>query len=667
MSKYQCILTGKRRSLRGALLVLLVIGLQILLTSKPALAHATLIRAEPADGEVLTLAPSEVQLWLSEPVVTNFSSVLLLDEQNQPVLGPSIRGDSAESTVLDVTLPALKPGTYTLLWKTLDGSDGHFSQGFTTFSVGQNTGAPPRPRIAATSFSALPPWVEGGLRWANFLFVASLVGALAIVQFVLTSVTAQATALAAAAQYALRRRILRWAAGCAAGAWLIGLGLLAWQVASTQAALSVNATWSVQTWSMLMQTHWGALWLVRQALLLFVGAGLWWLTSRRQAFNSAWPFLVIAGRAVDLLIVQALSGHAISSSPNWLLALGNATVHLLAASLWMGGLIALAVIVLPTIKRGIREATAWHALNWYAFSWLAVLNVGLLIATGLFSMGQQVASLDALLTTVYGQLLLGKLSVVLLAVVCGLLNTMLVHPHLASPFARWLGRPSGWTPLRFAQLPRLIGLEVALGVLIFALTGLLTATPPPRGVEFTIAPEDITPSLGQRVGEFFVTLDVTPNRPGQNLFTVRNVATQPATSTEIAQVLLRFSSPNANRDPVVAVAELAGPGLYQLTGNYLDLAGPWQIDVVTKRPGQPDTLARFNWVVAPPGVLQPVVWSKRPLNPLLTWLAGCWLFAIGLGVVGWRWRTSRPAPTSKRQSDERLLGPEAVVQPPVYP
>lgn len=666
MILYPNILTGKRRTLRGGLWLLLVIGLQIFLPSKSALAHATLIRAEPADGEVLILAPSEVQLWLSEPVVTNFSSVLLLDEQNQPVLGPSIRSDATESTVLDVTLPVLKPGAYTLLWKTLDGSDGHFSQGFTTFSVGQNTGAPPRPSIAATSFSALPSWVEGGLRWANFFFVASLVGALAIVQFVLTSVTAQATALAAAAQYALRRRILRWAAGCAAGAWLIGLGLLAWQIASTQAALSVNVTWSVQTWSMLTQTHWGALWLVRQALLLFVGAGLWWLTSRRQAFNSAWPFLVIAGRAVDLLIVQALSGHAISSSPNWLLALGNATVHLLAASLWMGGLIALAVIVLPTIKRGIREATAWHALNWYAFSWLAVLNVGLLIATGLFSMGQQVASLDALLTTVYGQLLLGKLSVVLLAAFCGLLNTMLVHPHLASPFARWLGHPRGWTPLQFAQLPRLIGLEVALGVLIFALTGLLTATLPPRGVEFTMAPEDITPSLGQRVGELFVTLDVTPNRPGRNMFAVRTVATQPATSTEISQVLLRFTAPNAARDPVVVAADPAGPGLYQLTGNYLDLAGAWQIDVVTRRPGQPDAVVPLRWVIAPPGVVQPVVWSKRPLNPLLTWLAvGC-LVVLGLGVVGWRWQMSRPATSRKLQHDKQLRGAEAVVQPPLY-
>jgi len=668
MRLYLSILTSQRRSLRGALLVLLVIGWQIILTGKPALAHVTLIRAEPADGEVLQAAPSQLQLWFSEVVVTNFSAVQLLDEQNQPVLGTSLRGDAAESTVLYLTLPVLQPGAYTLLWKTIAGSDGHVSQGFIAFGIGKHATLPHNPNTApVTSFSTLPSLLEGGLRWANFLFIASLVGALAIAQFVLTPVTAQATALAAAAQQALRQRLLRWAAACAASAWLIGLGLLAWQVASAQTGGFVGATWPLQAWSMLTQTHWGALWLVRQALLLFVAGGLWWLTSRPRAINSNWPFLIIAGRAVDLLIVQALAGHALSGSANWLLALGNATVHLLAASFWMGGLIALTVIVLPTIKRGIREATAWHALNWYAFSWLAVLNVGLLIATGLFSMGQQVASLDALLTTVYGQLLVGKLSVVLLAVVCGLLNTMLVHPHLASPFARWLGRPSGWTPLRFAQLPRLIGLEVALGVLIFALTGLLTATPPPRGVEFTIAPEDITPSLGQRVGELFVTLDVTPNRPGQNLFTVRNVATQSATSTEIAQVLLRFSSPNANRDPVVAVAELARPGLYQLTGNYLDLAGAWQIDVVTRRPGQPDAVAPFRWVIAPPGVVQPVLWSKRPLNPLLMWLAGCCLLVIGLGAAGWWWQTSRPLPNRKLQRDERLLGAEGVVQPPVSP
>lgn len=667
MSQFLCRLTGKRPAFRSALFVLLVIGLQILLTSKSAVAHVTLIRAEPADGEVLSTAPGQIQLWFSEAVVTNFSALKLLDEQNQPVVGTSIRGDATESTVLYITLPALKPGAYTLLWKTIAGSDGHVSQGFITFGIGRNPNTRYNPNAASsTSFSALPPLVESGLRWANFLLIASLVGALAIVQFVLTPVTAQTPAPAMAAQQALRRQIWGWATACAAGAWIIGLGLLVWQVSIAQATVSSNTPWPMQAWSMLRQTHWGALWLVRQTLLLFVGAGLWWLTSQRQTSNSNWPFLIIAGRAVDLLIVQALSGHALSNSPNWLLALGNATIHWLAASLWMGGLIALAVIVLPTLKRGTSEATAWHALDWRAFSRLALLSVGLLITTGLLSMSEQVASLDALLTTVYGQLLLSKLSVVLLVGLCGLGNTILVHPHLAAMLARWFGRPLGWTPLKLTQLPRLIGLEVALGVLIFALTGLLTATPPPRSVEFTIAPEDITQSLGQRVGDLFVTLDVTPNRPGRNMFSVRNIATDSAAPTAIYQVLLHFIAPTANRAPVVAVAEPVGPGLYQLTGNYLAEAGAWQIEVVTSRPGQPDTLARFNWVVAPPGGIQPVVWSKRPLNPLLTWLAGCCLLVFGLGAAGWRWQASRTASANKLPHDERLLGAEAVVQPPAY-
>ena len=667
MTQYGYKRFSKQRFFRGALLITLILGLQILCTSKPAHAHVTLVRVEPVDGERLATTPPEAQFWFSEAIVPQFSDAQLLDEANQVVAGTSVYINPAEPTVMHVMLPTLKQGGYTLFWKALSEADGHSSQGFSSFSIGQN--APTvhsAGNAAATSFSTWPSLVESGLRWANFLFLACLVGALAIVRFGLVPLEKQPTAQAAIAQQALQRRLFRWAAICAATLWCVGLGLLIWQVALSQTAVSAQAAWPAQARSVLTQTHWGALWIVRQALLLFVSGGLWWLAGRWQPSSSSWSFLIIAGRTIDLLIVQALTGHALSSGANWLLALANDTVHLLAASLWMGGLITLVVLVLPAVKWGTERAPGWRTLNWGAFSRLAALSVGLLVVSGFFSMGEQVASLDALLTTVYGRLLLGKLGLVLLAAFCGLLNTLLVHPRLAAPLARRLGRPPGWTPLSQAALPRLIGLEVALGVLIFALTGFLTASPPPRGVEFTLTPADIPHSLGQRVDQLFVTLEVTPNRPGRNLFSIRAVVTQPTPASEISQVLLRFRDPNGNRSPIEAFALFVSPGLYQVTGNYLPSSGPWQIEVVTSRPHQPDTVASFAWTVAPPGGLTPAVWSKQPLAHWFTLLAGCCLLLLGLAVVSWRWWASRPPLNFAVARDERVGSAEAVVPTQVY-
>ncbi|CAN5672150.1 copper resistance CopC/CopD family protein [soil metagenome] len=671
MDSQQFMKTANGRYIRGMFGLILLIALQICLTNKPVFAHVEIIRSEPADGAILAIAPNELQLEFSEPVVVRFSSVQLLDAQNQPVIGTSIASVSNQTATLQVTVSPLKPGTYTVFWKTLSEADGHFSQGFILFSVGQATLAPRLP-FTMVPLAGLPPLVEGGLRWANFLLVASMVGALALMQFGLTSVHVQTTEQAVAAQLRLRRQLLRWAAACATGALIVGLGLLAWQIAVSQAVAIPHATWLTQIRMVLTQTHWGAFWLIRQALLLWLSGGLWLLASRLQTLKSQWPFLIIAGRSVDVMIVQALTSHELSNNTHWWLALSNTTLHLLAASVWIGGLIALILFVLPAIRQGAKVMAEWCAMDWGAFSLLAGSSVGVLVASGLFSMAHQVASLDALVTTLYGRLLLGKIAIVLLTGLCGLGNTLLVHPRLAMPFARRIGRPAGWTPLPLTQLPRLIGIEVALGVLIFGITGFLTATAPPRGVEFTIAPADIQRSLGQRVNDLFVTLEVSPNRPGQNLFRVRSVSMQPLAARGIYQVLLRFTPLHENVEslgaPISAIADEVEPGVYQLTGKYLKLAGAWQIEVVTSRHSVGDTVAQFRWTVAPPGPLQPVVWSKHPLSHILAFAAGTGWLLVGLCLLAWRERqVLRLRLRTIFKRDKRLVAAETIIRGSTYP
>ena len=55
-----------------------------------------------------------------------------------------------------------------------------------------------------------------------------------------------------------------------------------------------------------------------------------------------------------LLTALALSGHAAAATSNILVyAILGDWLHLLAASLWIGGMMYLAVIYLPVLKRGI--------------------------------------------------------------------------------------------------------------------------------------------------------------------------------------------------------------------------------------------------------------------------------------------------------------------------
>ncbi|MCB0081136.1 MAG: CopD family protein, partial [Caldilineaceae bacterium] len=489
----------------------------------------------------------------------------------------------------------------------------------------------------------------------------ALVGALALVWLVLIPVDKQPDAQSARQQQRLRQRMLRWAATCAAAALVVGIGMLFWQVASFQTLATVQTSWLVQARLVLLETQWGVLWLTRQGLLIFLGGGLLLLASRSAVARSSWLQLLVFGRAIDLMIVQALAGHATSESHNWLLALTSATLHLLAAGAWIGGLIALVVIVLPARAQHKSAAEQWRPLSWRAFSLLAALSVALLIATGLFNMGRQVASIDALMDSAYGRFLLGKLGLVLFIGLCGIVNTCLLHPKLARGMGRLLGRSTQPQLVRRSFPPvRLIALEAVLGVLLFGITGFITATSPPRDVAYTIAPAQIQKSLTQRVDDLLITLEVSPNRLGQNLINIRAVNPARPMSADILQLYVQLTPVRQTAEPITILAEKIDTDQFQVIGNHLTLAGPWRIDMRIQRYGRPDLTTRFEWMVPPAGELQPVRISKAPLAPLLNRLVIGFLIGLVLTSGGWRWfiqRQNRLRPPQNADMKSDLLAP----------
>ncbi|MEZ4660466.1 MAG: CopD family protein [Caldilineaceae bacterium] len=541
-------------------------------------------------------------------------------------------------------LPALEPGVYTVMWRALSDIDGHLSQGITVFSLGHEmmAGHGAAQHLSATQ-PELPVAMEAALRWSNYLLLASLLGGIALAVLVLSPADQQPAAQGARLQQRLYGRTLRWSALCAVGAFMVGIGLLLWQVVSFQ-PLSSASGWQQQVQPLLLQSQWGRLWLARQTLLLFLSGGLWFLARSSATVRPTWQKLLVFGRASDLMIVQALAGHAASDSHHWLLALTNATLHLLAAGVWIGGLITLAVVVLPAQARHKASAPQWQPVRWQAFSLLALGSVGLLFATGLYSMGRQVASVDALLDSQYGQLLLGKIGLVLLIGLCGIGNTLLLHPKLAAGIGAWIGRPAGWRPAWARLHPaRLIAVEVLLGVLLFGFVGLLTATAPPRDAAYTIDPAQLQPALTQRVDNLLVTLAVSPNQLGQNLINVRAVDPAQPLSSEIAVLYVQLKSPGANAAPVKLLANKLSNAEFQVIGTHLTQAGPWQFEVIAERYGKPDAVAAFQWIVPPAGELQPVRISKAPLAPLANRLALGFLVALALITVGVRWLIQRQA------------------------
>lgn len=110
-------------SLKNTLLFTLLL---IVLTtySNNVLAHASLLKAEPARRAVLTVPPKEIRLWFNEEIEADYASLVVLDETKKAVTDkkPLVHPDDPKSIYLEV--PELAPGKYTVKFRVLS-VDGH--------------------------------------------------------------------------------------------------------------------------------------------------------------------------------------------------------------------------------------------------------------------------------------------------------------------------------------------------------------------------------------------------------------------------------------------------------------------------------------------------------------------------------------------------------------
>jgi putative copper resistance protein D len=164
----------------------------------------------------------------------------------------------------------------------------------------------------------------------------------------------------------------------------------------------------------------------------------------------------------------AWTGHAGSTAGDWAnLHLTADVLHLVAAAAWLGGLVPLALL-LSQARRN--EAHAWASLALQAarrFSILGIVSVGTIISTGIVNAWILVGSFKGLIATEYGRLLMLKIFLFIIMLVYAAINRFLLTPDLAL-------RSDDKARLKaMRRLTRNSKIEIALGLMIFAIVGAL--------------------------------------------------------------------------------------------------------------------------------------------------------------------------------------------------
>jgi copper transport protein len=609
--------TVKNPRLIAAAALLLLALLATLGTARPAAAHAFLKTSNPPANAVVATAPPTAVLTFTEPLERASTWAKLYDQTGQQIPQATVRAGADDYTMV-LELPAALPnGTYTILWHTLSTADGHTAEGYIPITVGTQADvrivAPPAVGVE----SGPPDWLEAMARWTALLGLAAAVAVWPVWLFVLRPAISPAWQ----AGPALTRRVKRLAAGAIVFALLGSLFALLVQAAG----FAGTGGFVDDLRATLLDTRYGRFWLIRIGLFLVYGALLtvaaWWFPKREKVLTLAGLLLAAA-----LPIPFSLVAHAAAQPSGRVTAEAFDVAHLLAASLWVGGLFVLLGAFVPSLRDltpAGRRIVLGRALP--RFSALALASWAMLGVTGLYSAWLNVGNLEALRETAYGRSLTLKALLLVPLLALGAINLLIVGRGLNAA-GRDHGRILSWSR-RFAVV---VSCEVALVVIVLLVVGRLTSQAPAR--------EELALSAGRATIALkgdgrSATLIITPGATGPNHYRLEfGGDTLPAD----AQALLRLQLPAQGTGEVQIDLTRAAGNAFEWHGSELSIAGDWTIQAQLIRPGQADWTATKSVTIGttPPAVDLPApAWRFGTAGVLgLVLLA---LGAVGL-AVGWQ-------------------------------
>ncbi|MGH2759095.1 MAG: copper resistance CopC/CopD family protein [Actinomycetota bacterium] len=436
----------------------LAVALGVLVIPRAASAHAAFVSSDPEPGERLSSAPGFVRISFSEPLILKLSRATVEDPT-----GRSFPTIARTERTLNVRLETNAPGIYEVRWVTVSPLDGHTLRGAFRFGVGVT------PADGESSASTSPRILDLVLAVGRALEYAGLLAAGGMILLI---------------ALARRRPRIDWVRPrlrlplvCAL---VGGLAVVAGEAAAAAGSFRPQAfadffTSGTAGWARLTRVAAEA-----SALALSLAGARW-----------AWPALVLA------LAALAAAGHAAALRPAWWGVAVDAA-HLALASLWAGGILALATIRPPQGWRG-PEGTKLLA----RFTPVALYAFSFTVATGILRASQELSGWADFVTSSYGRVLALKI-----------LGVMAMVPLSMRAYRRVSDTVRG---------------EAVLAVAVIGAAALLAAYPLPPGraqeaegvaTQATgserAVPKGGDVTLGGSAGRTLVGLTLRPGSPGRN-------------------------------------------------------------------------------------------------------------------------------------------------------
>ena len=545
-----------------------------------AYGHPFLLDSEPSQGQNAAVGTTQIITHYSEAVEINFSELKIYDSNGNQVDNRDTAYYNAESSLVITTSP-LEDGVYTIASKVLSKVDGHLVHAAIIFGVGDvqiDASLLESQEQSETTF--IPESI------ARF---PGLVGQTIVLGGIIASIVIWSTG-----QTRFKEQIaLIETSFKAKFSKVIGFGIIA-VFASNFIMLGVQ-TWRLETSPLdVIQTTFGHTWLTRMILTIIL-IGIWfWIERKNQvSIKTQLPMLVFA---LALIATTTMMGHGASTELVPPIILDY--VHNLLSSIWIGGVIFLGFVVLPSITKldgTVRDKITISLIP--RFSAMIIISLGILIITGPTLLWFLDSNVSSLTDSTYGKLIMLKIAIASVMIAFG--------GFYQIRFIQQAKKDLKSTSV-FKKLKRPLRFEACLGIALLAFVALLLNSYLPAGDIQSVSSEQgmtgYESSLFSENARFDVI--VAPVGIGVNQINVIVSGLDDQPLSDISSLKIKVSNPSrsiASIEAEVTENKISGQDIFTKYSAEptFSFAGIWQIELEAQRTENANESVLFDVRIKP--------------------------------------------------------------------
>jgi copper transport protein len=520
--------SGRSVAIAATVAVAAAVGLSV-----TAAAHALPQSAMPPQGAEVQTAPKVVEITFGEIPDPRLSTITVLNNSGVDIDAGSTVSVPGHPLELEVPLKSIGNGVYTVTWKTVSEVDGHLATGAYAFGVGVSA-AGASTRAGKSVVSPPPSILAVAGRWLFFIGLMGIIGVASTCLIALRTIP----------RFTSRVLLAMWVAAALGVAGII-------EAEREAAGIGFGALFS---------TSLGATALQRMLAVVATGLGVAATLSTRPTAARAGVAMAAIGAAISAWVDVAAS-HAGAQAPV-AVNLFTQWAHILAAGIWIGGLLVLVLAVGGQPS----EATGRAVRRFSTTAGVAIVVVAL---TGTFRAVIEIGSIDKLFGSAFGVLVLVKVGLFGVLAGLGAVNRFGNVPRTSSVLH---------------GLRRVASTEVVIGAAVVLVAATLVNVAPP--VASSVAASAAQASRLVVTGTDYATtvkvrLTVSPGSAGFNHFNLRVTDYDTGATVHARSVLLEFTQPlRPQLGQSTLTLERQSDGSFAARGGNLSIAGIWEVAAI---------------------------------------------------------------------------------------